>query len=61
MRNYNIVKPISSSEISVESLFLVAGKIESQYEGLLCAKALLTDVFTHVGTNTDEKRHLSWR
>ena len=36
-------------------------KIESQREGVLCAKALLTDVFTHVGTNTDEKRHLSWR
>ena len=59
MRNYNIVKPISSSEISVESLFLVAGKIESQYEGLLCTKALLTHVFAQVAANTDEKRHLS--
>ena len=57
-RNYNILKPVSSSEISVESQFPVAGRIESQYERLLCAKALLTHIFTHVATNTDEKVQL---
>ena len=60
-RNYNILEPISSSEISVKSQFPIAVKIESQYEGLLCAKALLTHIFTYVATNTDEKQHLSRR